>query len=222
MDQAGFVGGLLTDPLVVRAHDQDGQPISGIQVAWTATGGGVATPAAGVTDADGLTSTSYRLGDAVGTQTITAIINGDDQGVTFTATATPAPASMITVTAGDDQTGVVKTQLPTDLTVKVTDAFGNAKAGTTVFFTVVLPLSRSGIVAGLGLGFARALGEFGVTLMIAGNIQGHTQTGALAIYDAVQADQEARAAGMVAVLTVVAVLALYAGTKLTRGRPHAW
>ena len=97
MDQAGFVGGLLTDPLVVRAHDQDGQPISGIQVAWTATGGGVATPAAGVTDADGLTSTSYRLGDAVGTQTITAIINGVDQGVTFTATATPAPASMITV-----------------------------------------------------------------------------------------------------------------------------
>lgn len=138
MNQSGFVGGLLTNPLVVRAQDQDGQPVPGIQIAWTVTGGGVATPSSGVSDADGLTSTSYRLGATVGTQTVTAIINGSSQGVTFTATATPAPASMISITSGDDQTGVVRTQLPTDLTVKITDAFGNAKEGTTVFFTVVL------------------------------------------------------------------------------------
>ena len=138
MNQSGFVGGLLTNPLVVRAQDQDGEPVSGIQIAWTVTGGGLATPSSGVSDADGLTSTSYRLGGTVGTQTVTAIINGDDQGVTFSATATPAPASMIAITSGDDQTGVVRTQLPVDLTVKVTDAFGNAKEGTTVFFTVVL------------------------------------------------------------------------------------
>jgi molybdate transport system permease protein len=91
-----------------------------------------------------------------------------------------------------------------------------------VFLTVVLPLSRSGILAGLTLGFARALGDFGVTLMIAGNIPGLTQTGALAIYDAVQANREAEAAGMVAVMTAVAVAALYGGTKLARRRPHAW
>ncbi|MBM3270800.1 MAG: molybdate ABC transporter permease subunit [Candidatus Sericytochromatia bacterium] len=90
------------------------------------------------------------------------------------------------------------------------------------FLTVVLPLSSGGIVAGLALGFARALGEFGITLMIAGNIPGLTQTGALAIYDAVQADREAEATGMVLILTALAVAALYAVSKLT-GRPrHGW
>jgi molybdate transport system permease protein len=91
-----------------------------------------------------------------------------------------------------------------------------------VFFTVVLPLSRNGVLAGLTLGFARALGDFGVTLMVAGNIPGLTQTGALAIYDAVQANREAQAAGMVAVMSALAVAALYLGTKLARRRPHAW
>jgi molybdate transport system permease protein len=91
-----------------------------------------------------------------------------------------------------------------------------------VFLTIVLPLSRNGVLAGLTLGFARALGDFGVTLMVAGNIPGLTQTAALAIYDAVQANREAEAAGMVAVMTAFAVAALYAGTKLARRRPHAW
>ncbi len=89
-----------------------------------------------------------------------------------------------------------------------------------VFLTIVLPLSRNGVLAGLTLGFARALGDFGVTLMVAGNIPGLTQTGSLAIYDAVSANREAEAGGMVAVMTAFAVLALYAGTKLMRRRPH--
>jgi molybdate transport system permease protein len=93
-----------------------------------------------------------------------------------------------------------------------------------VFVTVVLPLSRNGLLAGLTLGFARALGDFGVTLMVAGNIPGLTQTGSLAIYDAVQANREAEAeaAGVVAVMSAFAVAALYLGTKLSRRRPHAW
>jgi molybdate transport system permease protein len=90
------------------------------------------------------------------------------------------------------------------------------------FVTVLLPLSRGGIVAGLSLGFARALGDFGVTLMIAGNIPEVTQTASLAVYDAVQANRDAQAAGLVAVMTAIAVAALYAGTRLTRRRPHAW
>lgn len=91
-----------------------------------------------------------------------------------------------------------------------------------VFVTIVLPLSRNGILAGLTLGFARALGDFGVTLMVAGNIPGLTQTGSLAIYDAVSANREAEAAGMAAVMTAFAVAALYAGAKLVRRPPHAW
>lgn len=91
-----------------------------------------------------------------------------------------------------------------------------------VFFTILLPLAKNGIFAGLTLGFARALGDFGVTLMIAGNIPGLTQTGALAIYDAVQADREAEAAGLVAVMTAIAIAAVLVGTRLGRRRPHAW
>ena len=90
-----------------------------------------------------------------------------------------------------------------------------------VFLAVVLPLSRNGVLAGLSLGFARALGDFGVTLMIAGNIPGLTQTGALAISDAVQATREAEAGGMAAVMTAFAMVALYVGAKLVRKWPRA-
>lgn len=90
-----------------------------------------------------------------------------------------------------------------------------------VFFTIVLPLSRGGVLAGLTLGFARALGDFGMTLMVAGNIPGLTRTGALAIYDAVQSGRDAEAAGLAATLTALGVAALYLATKLARRRPHA-
>ena len=85
-----------------------------------------------------------------------------------------------------------------------------------VFWTIVLPLSAGGVMAGLSLGFARALGDFGVTLMVAGNIPGLTQTGALAVYDAVQAGRDAEAAGMAAVMTAAALVVLYAANKLAR------
>ena len=84
------------------------------------------------------------------------------------------------------------------------------------FLTVDLPLAAPGIVAGLMLGFARALGDFGVTLMVAGDIPGRTQTASLAIYDAIQASRESDALGMIAVLTVVAVGALFVAGRLTR------
>ncbi len=87
------------------------------------------------------------------------------------------------------------------------------------FLTVHLPLAARGIVAGTMLGFARSLGDFGVTLMVAGDIPGETQTAALAIYDAIQAGRDADAAFMVGFLTVLAGVMLYAITKLT-GRAH--
>jgi molybdate transport system permease protein len=90
-----------------------------------------------------------------------------------------------------------------------------------VLWTITLPLSRAGILAGVTLGFARALGDFGVTLMIAGNIPGLTQTASLALYDAVQSDRDAEAAGLAAFMTALGVAALYAGAKLSRPRPYA-
>jgi molybdate transport system permease protein len=85
-------------------------------------------------------------------------------------------------------------------------------------FTVHLPLAARGLVAGVTLAFARALGDFGVTLMVAGDIPGETQTAALAIYDAIQAHREAEAVGMVLILTSVTIVALYAVNRLTRRR----
>jgi molybdate transport system permease protein len=81
--------------------------------------------------------------------------------------------------------------------------------------TVHLPLAAPGVIAGAMLGFARALGDFGITLMVAGNIPGHTQTAALAIYDAIQAQRDAQATGLALVLTIVAVTILYAANRLT-------
>ena len=67
------------------------------------------------------------------------------------------------------------------------------------------------------LGFARALGDFGVTLMVAGDIPGETQTASLAIYDAIQSNKESDALGMIVLLTILAVIPMYFVTKLTSG-----
>ncbi|HWP35300.1 MAG TPA: molybdate ABC transporter permease subunit [Thermodesulfobacteriota bacterium] len=77
-----------------------------------------------------------------------------------------------------------------------------------VFWTVTLPLAWRAVLAGTILAFARAMGEFGITLMVAGSIPGSTQTMPLAIYDAVQANRlaEAHALSLVAVALVVALL----------------
>lgn len=84
------------------------------------------------------------------------------------------------------------------------------------FRRVLLPLASRGILAGLTLGFARSLGDFGVTLMVAGNIPSRTQTAPLAIYDAIQAGRDGEAAGLAAILTTLAVLALYLINVLSR------
>jgi molybdate transport system permease protein len=84
---------------------------------------------------------------------------------------------------------------------------------------VTLPLARNGILAGLVLAFARALGEFGATLMLAGNIPGRTTTVPLAIYTAVQTGESSEALVLVAALTVVSCVVIFLagrlGTKTT-------
>ncbi len=74
-----------------------------------------------------------------------------------------------------------------------------------LFWRVTLPLAQRSILAAVALAFARSLGDFGVTLMIAGNIPGQTQTLAVAIYDAVEADNTALARVLVIVISVVAL-----------------
>ena len=81
---------------------------------------------------------------------------------------------------------------------------------------VILPLARKGIVAGAVLSFARAMGEFGATLMLAGNIPGRTNTMPLAIYSATAGGDRDRAAVMVLLFTFISGLFLYTANKLSR------
>jgi molybdate transport system permease protein len=88
-------------------------------------------------------------------------------------------------------------------------------------FTVVIPLSLRGVLAGSALMFARALGEFGATIIVAGNIPGVTQTIPLAIYDyASSPDGDAMAMMLCAVAVVISVLVLlfheYLGRRMIR------
>jgi molybdate transport system permease protein len=89
---------------------------------------------------------------------------------------------------------------------------------TRAFLTVHLPIASRGIVAAIMLGFARSLGDFGVTLMVAGDIPGETQTASLAIYDAIQARHESEATGMVLILSAVALSIVYLVNRLSERR----
>ena len=87
-----------------------------------------------------------------------------------------------------------------------------------IFLRVTLPLAWRGILAGVLLGFARALGEFGATLMVAGSIPGKTQTLSIAIYEAVQAGQDAVANTLVLITSVVCIVVLLGAGRLAPGR----
>jgi len=87
-----------------------------------------------------------------------------------------------------------------------------------IFVRVALPLAVRGITAGLMLAFARAMGEFGATLMIAGNLPGKTQTLSIAIYDAVQAGNDAQALWLTLVISVVCVVVLVVSGRMLQAK----
>jgi molybdate transport system permease protein len=85
-----------------------------------------------------------------------------------------------------------------------------------VFFTITLPLSRRGVLAGALLAFARALGEFGATIMVAGNIPGETTTLSVAIYQYVQLGQDPHAWLLAGVSGLIAFVAVVLSRELAR------
>ncbi len=87
-----------------------------------------------------------------------------------------------------------------------------------VFFRISLPLAARGITAGALLAFARALGEFGATLMFAGNLPGRTQTLSVAIFSAMQAGKDEGATVLVVVASVTCVVVLLIAGRLTPDR----
>jgi molybdate transport system permease protein len=91
---------------------------------------------------------------------------------------------------------------------------GNAR----VFFTITLPLALHGVVGGVILAFARALGEFGATIMVAGNIPGKTSTLSLAIFQSVQLGEDTEAFRLLGMSVVLAFAAVWLSEWLMRRR----
>jgi molybdate transport system permease protein len=95
-------------------------------------------------------------------------------------------------------------------------AFTLGKSEIETFFLVTLPLAKKGLIAGLVLSFARALGEFGATIMIAGNIPGKTSTMPLAIYRAFLSGDDQLATTLVIFLTVISIAVIYITIRISR------
>jgi molybdate transport system permease protein len=87
-----------------------------------------------------------------------------------------------------------------------------------VFFSITVPLAWRGIIGGMILAFARALGEFGATIMVAGNIPGKTATLSLSIYESVQLGRDAAAFRLLGIAVVLAFAAVWAGAWFLRRR----
>ncbi len=84
-----------------------------------------------------------------------------------------------------------------------------------VFWTITLPLASRGIIGGTILGFSKSLGEFGATIMVAGNIPGKTQTMALAIFNAVNLGEDASVYRLVFISTIVAFIGIWLTERIT-------
>jgi len=88
-----------------------------------------------------------------------------------------------------------------------------------VFFAITLPMAARGVVAGTVLALARAIGEFGATIVVAGNIPGRTTTLSLAIFDRIQLGKDAEASRLLVVSVVIAFVALWINEAVVRRRP---
>ena len=84
-----------------------------------------------------------------------------------------------------------------------------------IFRYLTLPLSRRGLISGIGLAYARALGDFGATLMIGGSIPGITKTLPIALYEAVSAGEDNTATAYVLILTAICLLFSLVASLLT-------
>ena len=95
-------------------------------------------------------------------------------------------------------------------------SFSLGKGEFETFFRITVPLAFRGLVAGLVLSFVRALGEFGATLMLAGNIPGKTQTMPLAIYEAFISGDDREAQFLAVILTITSIAVIYLTNVLSR------
>jgi len=136
-DQSGSVGTRLASPLAVEVADAFGNPIDGVEVAWSAEGGGSVSAATTTTGQDGRTSVERTLGATAGTQRTLATVSGlAGSPVAFVHTATAGAASSVSIVSGDDQTGPVSTELPQQLVIEALDAQSNPVPGVAVTWVI--------------------------------------------------------------------------------------
>ena len=130
--QSATVGTQLPAPLAVKATDRHGNVVPDVTVAWTMIGGGGSVSAAQTrTDESGVASVQVTLGVLAGNNAVRASVAGLDP-VTFTATGTAGSPTSLTMVSGENQQGLVDTQLGNALVVRVVDAHGNNVPGVTV------------------------------------------------------------------------------------------
>jgi VCBS repeat-containing protein len=134
-NQTAPVRSALADSLVVKVADALGNPVAGIQVQWTAVGGGSISPASVTSGADGLAKAERVLGSASGTQSAEASSNGLPT-VSFTHTAVPANPTALILVSGDAQSGPVGTPLADSLVVRLEDDNGNGVGGKAITWVV--------------------------------------------------------------------------------------
>ncbi len=133
--QSAPVGGRLASPVRVRIQDRKGAPVAGRVVAFTPTYlHGTVSPATATSGADGIASTTWTLGTAPGTQSLSATTIGIVGAATFVAIASAGAPTTVSVSAGDAQVAMVATVVATAPAVRVADAFNNPVSGVTVTF----------------------------------------------------------------------------------------
>jgi plastocyanin len=164
--QNGTVGQPLASPLQVIVT-QNGTAASGVSVAWsTSITGGTLTPPTASTNADGVASSAWLLGNAAGAQTARATVTGAaGSPVTFNATAAAGAAATLADAGGNNQTGPINTQLDLPLKARVTDLFGNVVAGTSVGWTVATGDATTSVPAAAsdGAGISQVTVQLGPT-----------------------------------------------------------
>jgi adhesin/invasin len=166
----GPVGQALPDQIAVQAFGSDEQPLPGVEITFTASNGGSASPTSAATDANGIARTRWTLGPTAGSQQLTVTAPG---GVTATVTATATagrPAS-VAIVAGTNQTAGIGAAVPNPPGVRVTDAGGNPVPQVVVSFTVQ---SGGGTVTG-ALQLTNAQGTATAGSWILGPLQGTQQ-----------------------------------------------
>jgi hypothetical protein len=133
--QTGTVGQNLSNPFVVKVTDIRGNPVPGVTVSYTVTGGGGSIPASAITNASGLASVTATLGTLAGNNTYSASVTGlAGSPQNFSATGLAAAAHTLVQISGNNQTGTVAQALAQPFVVQVNDQYGNPVSNVTVTF----------------------------------------------------------------------------------------